>query len=83
MKISVIVPVYNEANNILACLNSLQDLRAHGHQIIVIDGGSQDGSKELAAPLSDLVVDSPKGRALQMNTGAGIADGDVLIFFTC
>jgi rSAM/selenodomain-associated transferase 2 len=79
-RISIVVPVLDEAAGIVACLGALQALRAAGHEVIVADGGSRDGSAELAAPLVDRVVRAPRGRALQMNAGAQAACGDALLF---
>lgn len=55
-------------------------LRRRGHEVIVVDGGSEDGTAELAAPLCDRLVRSARGRALQMNAGAGVAQGNALLF---
>jgi rSAM/selenodomain-associated transferase 2 len=76
---SIIIPVYNEARIIENCLASLQSLR-HSAEIIVVDGGSTDHTKLLATPLADKVIDANKGRARQMNAGAGSAHGDILLF---
>jgi rSAM/selenodomain-associated transferase 2 len=46
----------------------------------VVDGGSRDGTAELARPLADRVLSAPRGRASQMNAGAAVAAGDVLLF---
>ena len=80
MPISIIIPVLNEAANIVATLNALQGYRAQGHEIIVVDGGSRDNSVELAKPLADQVLTSEPGRARQMSLGADAACGDVLLF---
>jgi rSAM/selenodomain-associated transferase 2 len=48
--------------------------------VIVVDGGSEDATRELAAGLCDRVVLAPRGRAVQMNAGAREAKGDVLVF---
>ena len=74
------MPVLNEAAGIRAALEALAPLRARGHQVIVADGGSSDGTPALAAGLCDRVVSAPRGRALQMNAGAQAATGDVLVF---
>lgn len=79
-RISVIVPALNEAACIAAVLQALSPLRRRGHEVIVVDGGSSDGTPMLAAPLADRVLHAPKGRALQMNVGAHTATGDVLWF---
>lgn len=78
--ISIIVPTFNEADNIVATLLPLQSLRQQGHEIIVADGGSNDATIELANPLADQIINAPRGRARQMNTGARQANGDVLLF---
>ena len=79
-KISVIVPTLNEAEGIVATLESLRGLRAGGHEVIIADGGSDDGTIELVEGLADRLVMAPAGRAGQMNAGAGAAGGDVLVF---
>ena len=48
--------------------------------MIVVDGGSEDATRELATGLCDRVVAAPPGRAVQMNAGARQARGDVLVF---
>jgi rSAM/selenodomain-associated transferase 2 len=78
--LSIIIPVLNEAAGIEASLLPLQELRAKGVQLIVVDGGSADRTAELAAPLADKVLTAPRGRARQMNAGAAIATGQVLVF---
>lgn len=80
MKLSIIVPVLNEAAVIGETLRSLAPFRAHGHEVIVADGGSEDATRELAAPLADQVLQAPRGRARQMNAGAAAASGDALVF---
>jgi rSAM/selenodomain-associated transferase 2 len=78
--LSIVVPVLNEALGIEQALRALQPLRADGHEVIVVDGGSTDGSAKLAAPLADRVLNAERGRANQMNRGAEAARGDVLLF---
>lgn len=80
MKLSIIVPALNEASIIVASLQALQPLRARGHEVILADGGSTDGTPALAAPLADRVLVAPRGRARQMNQGAAAAAGGVLLF---
>ncbi|HEX6158401.1 MAG TPA: TIGR04283 family arsenosugar biosynthesis glycosyltransferase [Burkholderiales bacterium] len=79
-RLSVVVPALNEACAIRAALEALAPLRARGHEVIVVDGGSSDGTAELAAGWCDRVLTAPRGRALQMNAGARAARGDVLLF---
>ena len=78
--ISVIVPVLDEAGAIARCLRPLQVLRGRGIEVVVVDGGSRDGTRDAAAPLCDRILDAPRGRARQMNAGAGAAGGQVLLF---
>ncbi len=79
-KISVIIPVLNEAEVIRESLLALQSFRAEGHEVIVVDGGSRDGTALISRPLADWVVSSQQGRSRQMNAGAEIAKGDILLF---
>ena len=78
--LSIVVPVLDEAAIIQGTLRSLQDLRRRGCEVIVVDGGSSDATRSLAAPLADRVIDAPRGRAAQMNAGARAARGDILLF---
>ncbi len=80
MKLSVIVPVLDEAAGIESCLAPLQAWRRAGHEVIVVDGGSVDATVRLAQPLADHVLTGPRGRARQMNAGAAQARGDGLVF---
>ncbi len=79
-RLSIVMPVLNEAAEIAGALQQLQPLRARGHEVIVVDGGSGDGTMQLAAPLADRVLQAPRGRARQMNAGAEHAHRDVLLF---
>jgi rSAM/selenodomain-associated transferase 2 len=79
-RLSVVVPALNEAGGIRAALEALAPLRARGHEVILVDGGSSDGTVEMAAGLCDRVVKASRGRALQMNAGARAATGDMLLF---
>lgn len=79
-KLSIIIPVLNEAHILRRQLPALQKLRRAGHQVIVVDGGSTDASVTLAQQKVDLCLSSPPGRARQMNAGAAHATGDVLLF---
>lgn len=78
--LSVVLPALNEAPGIVAALEALASLRDGGVEVIVVDGGSTDRSVELATPLADRVIDAPRGRASQMNAGAAVARGGVLLF---
>ena len=79
-RLSIIMPVLNEAAGIREALEALAPLRARGHEVIVVDGESDDATASLAAPACDQVLVTPRGRALQMNTGAQVASGDALLF---
>ena len=79
-RLSIVVPTLNEAAGIGDALQALAPLRARGHEVIVVDGGSTDGTAELAVPSCDTVVRSDKGRARQMNAGARVARGEALLF---
>src|SRR5437867_6413424 len=79
MQFSIIVPVFNEAPLIRRFLAHLRE-RAPGAEIIVADGGSTDGTAELAANLCDRLVQGQRSRAHQMNTGADAAHGQILWF---
>jgi rSAM/selenodomain-associated transferase 2 len=69
----------NEAQSIAATLRALRD-GAPRAEIIVVDGGSHDGSRAIADQLCDALIESPPGRARQLNAGAGLASGGVLAF---
>lgn len=78
-QLSIIMPVINEAGQLAAKLQALQSLR-DSCEILLVDGGSEDGSPAIAEPLVDKVFRSPRGRARQMNCGAAHARADVLLF---
>ncbi|UCH88138.1 MAG: TIGR04283 family arsenosugar biosynthesis glycosyltransferase [Thermoplasmata archaeon] len=83
--ISIITPVLNEEENIVAFLDNLNTLKGE-FELIFVDGGSTDGTlKEIKKNKSRLkqkvkILSSPKGRAVQMNSGAAKAKGDILLF---
>ncbi len=80
MRVSIIIPVLNEAAGIAEFLRSLAAVRTPSVELIVVDGGSADQTMTLSAPHVDRVVQSAKGRATQMNAGAAVACGSVLLF---
>lgn len=75
--VSVIIPVLDEADLIEPLLRSL---RLAEVEIIVVDGGSQDNTVELALQLGAKVLHSDRGRAIQMNAGAKAATSEILLF---
>jgi rSAM/selenodomain-associated transferase 2 len=77
---SIIVPVLNEGATIAAALEALAAYRARGVELIVVDGGSRDGTVTRARPLADVVLAAQRGRGTQMNAGAAVARGEVLLF---
>jgi rSAM/selenodomain-associated transferase 2 len=78
--LSIVVPTLDEADGVEATLRPLGPLRARGHEVIVVDGGSGDDTVARAAPLADVVLTAERGRARQMNAGARAARGAVLLF---
>ncbi len=78
--LSIIVPCLNEGESIGQALAALAPLRARGAEVIVVDGGSSDGTVERAAPLADRVISAARGRASQMNAGAARARGEIMLF---
>jgi rSAM/selenodomain-associated transferase 2 len=76
----MVVPVLNEVQRIGELLEPLQSLRGPQLEIIIADGGSDDGTGDAARPLCDAVICAPPGRASQMNAGAAHAQHQVLVF---
>lgn len=77
-KISIIIPILNEAKILEKTLSQLQPELGH-HELIIVDGGSTDGSIRIAAKYGK-VLTSARGRSRQLNTGAAAATGDILLF---
>ena len=88
LRLSVVIPVLNEAAEVRAALSSLGSLRqaaagvafGGGIELVVADGGSTDTTAALCQGLADQVIHAPRGRARQMNAGAAAAGGEVLLF---
>ncbi|HUD89936.1 MAG TPA: TIGR04283 family arsenosugar biosynthesis glycosyltransferase [Xanthobacteraceae bacterium] len=78
--LTIVIPVLDEAAIIVASLQALAPLRARGVEIIVVDGGSRDGTPRLAEPLADRVIAAARGRGATMNAGAAASTGDALLF---
>jgi rSAM/selenodomain-associated transferase 2 len=77
-RVSVIIPTLNEESTIGALFDSLSGEMAS--EVIIVDGGSTDRTREIAAQRGGRVLQAPQGRASQMNTGAAAATGDILLF---
>ncbi len=78
MKISVVIPALDEASRIERTLRAVA-AQPGPRQVIVVDGGSQDATRALAAAYAT-VLEAPPGRAVQLNRGAREAAGEVLLF---
>ena len=79
-QLSVIIPALNEAGCIRELCTDLQPLRSRGHELILVDGGSDDQTLALGKSLVDIMLSSARGRALQMRAGAAAASGTILWF---
>lgn len=77
-KLSIIIPTLNECRNIASVLKNFKDFP--DVEIIVSDGGSVDGTQELATENGAITVVSPPGRGTQLNRGAALATGEILLF---
>jgi rSAM/selenodomain-associated transferase 2 len=79
--LSIVMPVLDEAERIALALDALAPWRVTGEvEVIVVDGGSRDGTPALAADRADRVLSAPAGRARQMNAGAQQARARALLF---
>jgi rSAM/selenodomain-associated transferase 2 len=78
LKISIIIPALNEAPTIAQVISTARN--AKNVEIIVADGGSSDGTVEIAQYEADRVISTTPGRATQMNAGAAASTGDILLF---
>ena len=78
--LSVVIPAYNEARALPATLDHLAG-QTGDHEIIVVDGGSNDATRDIVRARPEFrLLSAPKGRASQMNAGARAARGDWLLF---
>ncbi len=78
-KISIIIPVYNEASTMVQIMNDLEKFK-EDCEIIFVDGGSSDGSLQIIQERYMLISSPKKGRANQMNYGAILSKGEILLF---
>jgi rSAM/selenodomain-associated transferase 2 len=74
----VVIPTLNEEASIAGAIRSCRE--AGPCEVIVVDGGSRDRTAGIADAEADAVIDAPRGRAAQMNAGAAVARGEVLLF---
>lgn len=80
-KFSVIIPVFGEADGINALLAHVQAIAPHGTQIVVADGHPEHTTLAAISNFPEVVrCAAPKGRAVQMNAGAHLAEGEILLF---
>ena len=85
-KISIIIPILNEVDVINRLLLHLENSisKTIDYEVIVVDGGSNDGSQiEVLKHQKNTVISSKKGRSIQLNKGAKIATGNILYFLHC
>lgn len=78
-QLTIVIPVLNEAEQLAAKLQALQALRSQC-EIVLVDGGSEDGSEAIALPYVDKILKTQPGRAKQMNAGAAQGNADILLF---
>lgn len=79
-KLCIVMPVLDEAATLVDSLRTLQPLRQRGARVVVVDGGSTDGSLAVAREHADMALVAPRERAAQMNAGAAACPADVLLF---
>lgn len=78
LSISIVIPALNEAENLPRTLNTVGN--AVDVEAIVVDGGSSDSTVKVAEALGARVISSTQSRAHQMNLGASVVKGDILLF---
>jgi rSAM/selenodomain-associated transferase 2 len=80
--ISIVIPTFNAAEVLVPTLASLAAFDAVGlvHEVIVVDGGSTDATREIAVEAGAVIVSADQGRGPQLIAGAGAARGDWLLF---
>src|SRR3989304_9974107 len=79
--VSVVIPTLNEAGNILEALTTIEEELAYPKEIIVVDGDSTDGTKEIVkdASFCKLIIEPRRGYGLALRTGIKHAKGDVVV----
>ncbi|WP_456473443.1 TIGR04283 family arsenosugar biosynthesis glycosyltransferase [Desulfolithobacter sp.] len=78
LPISIIIPVYNEAGTIATTLEQL--IPYPGKEILVVDGGSTDQTRDIVASFPVRLLSAPAGRGVQLHRGALAARGEILLF---
>jgi rSAM/selenodomain-associated transferase 2 len=79
-RLSVIIPVLNEAGLIPDCIPSWKDLERQGAEVLLVDGGSDDHTVALLNQAELSVITAPRGRGFQLRSGAQQASGGILLF---
>jgi rSAM/selenodomain-associated transferase 2/rSAM/selenodomain-associated transferase 1 len=77
-RVSVVIPALDDAELVGAAVESAW--AAGAHEVLVVDGGSRDSTREAAEKAGARVLDAPRGRAAQMNAGAAKTEGEILLF---
>lgn len=78
--ISIIIPTLNEEGVLEKTLQSLEVIQRQGAEVIIVDGGSVDATLDIAKQFAVQVIQADTGRAKQLNKGAELASGDMLLF---
>src|SRR5918993_819660 len=77
--VSIIIPTFNEASCIQRTFDAIARVRGN-IEVIVVDGGSDDSTTEISRRAGARVIESDRGRGIQMHSGAAIARGQALLF---
>lgn len=78
LRVSVVIPALNERGRLSGAIRAARE--AGADEVIVVDGGSADGTERIARSEADLCLVAEAGRARQMNAGAAAAAGEILLF---
>lgn len=82
MKVSIVIPAYNEEKDIGACLSSLEEQTFKDFEIIVVDDGSKDNTVKIAKSFKKVkvIMGEHKGPGVSRNLGSRVAKGEILVF---
>ncbi len=85
MKVSIVIPAYNEEKDIGACLSSLEQQTLKDFEIIVVDDGSKDDTRNIARSFKKVkvIIGEHKGPGVSRNIGSAVACGEILVFVDC